>query len=478
MKADEYARLDAIDLAATVSRGEATAAELLECALERQAAVNDSLNCVVIPMQDEARTAITEGLPRGPLHGVPFLLKDLHAHYAGVRTTSGCRLFSDYVPDRDAELTARYRRAGLVIFGKTASPEFGLTTTTESTLFGATRNPWNPEHTAGGSSGGAAAAVAAGIVPAAHASDGGGSIRIPASCCGLFGLKPTRARTPAGPFAGEGWSGMGCHHAVSRSVRDSAALLDATHGADVGAPYWAPPPERPFLEEVSTPPPPLRIALQRSAWNGSEVDPECIEAVESAAKLCEELGHRVDEKELDVDFEVLGAAARVIIFANLKASLDERLVALGRELREEDLEPTTHIILKATAGQTAADYAAAVRTIHAVGRSVSAHLQEHDVILSPTMGTPPLPLGALSLSNPDVGAAMGNLLRTTGFTQLFNASGHPAMSVPLHWSSDGLPVGVQFAGRFGDEATLFRLAGQLEAARPWAERRAPATAAG
>jgi Asp-tRNA(Asn)/Glu-tRNA(Gln) amidotransferase A subunit family amidase len=475
---EEYREKDAVELASWVARGDVKPEALLDCALARRAEVDHALGSIVISMEEQARRAIAEGLPPGPLCGVPFLLKDLHAHAAGVRTTSGCRLFADYTPARDAELTARYRRAGLVLFGKTASPEFGLTTTTESTLFGVTRNPWSLEHSTGGSSGGAAAAVAAGIVPVAHASDGGGSIRIPASCCGLFGMKPTRARTPAGPTLGEGWSGMSHHHAVSRSVRDSAALLDATEGPDLGAPYWAPPPARPYLEEVGTSPGRLRIALQRSAWNGTEVHPECVAAAESAARLCEELGHEVEETELAIDAEALGSAARVIIFANLRATLDDRLTELGRALTEDDVEPTTWLILRATAGQTAAEYARAIRTIHALGRQVSTFLRDRDLVLSPTMGVPPLPLGAVSLSNPDVGSAMRQLLRTTGFTQLFNASGHPAMSVPLHWTADGLPVGVQFAGRFGDEATLFRLAAQLEEARPWRDRRPPFPAAG
>ena len=235
---------------------------------------------------------------------------------AGWRLTNGSRVFEDQVSDQDSELVRRYREAGLICFGRSASPEFGITTSTESALFGVTRNPWAREHSAGGSSGGAAAAVAAGIVPLAHASDGGGSIRIPASCCGLFGIKPTRARTPAGPHLGEGWSGMTCVHAVSRSVRDSAALLDATHGPDVGAPYWAPPPERAFLEEVSTAPGRLRVALQTTTFNGSETDPVCIEAARDAADLCRELGHEVVEATLSVDREKLGPASQVIITAN------------------------------------------------------------------------------------------------------------------------------------------------------------------
>lgn len=467
----DYDSRDALGLAELVATGVASPSELLEEAIARHERLHAQINAVVIPMLEEARAAAAAELPASPFRGVPFLVKDLHAHIKGVRTTNGCRMFEDFVPDHDAELTARYRRAGLVIFGKTASPEFGLTTTTESAVFGATRNPWNLEYTAGGSSGGAAAAVAGGIIPAANASDGGGSIRIPASCCGLFGMKPTRARNPSGPDVGEGWSGMSTAHAVTRSVRDSAALLDATQGPDLGAPYWAPPPERPYLQEVGAAPGKLRVALQTVAFNGVDVDPECVEAVQTTADLLDQLGHEVEESFLHIDAEELGAATRVIIFGNLASVLDDRAKVLGRPLAEGDIEPLTWRMVEATRHTTAADYARAVRTIHATGRAVEQFLGDYDVLLTPTMANTPARIGVLSLSNDDIGEAMGTLMKTTGFTQLFNASGHPAMSVPLHWSRNGLPVGVQFAGRFGDEATLYRLAAQLEQARPWAERR-------
>lgn len=467
----EYEHYDAVGLAELVRRGDVHPGELLEAAIARSEERNPALNAIVIDLQKQAREAVAAGLPDGPLRGVPFLLKDLHLMLAGTRSTNGSVLFQDQVADHDSVLVERYRNAGLVVFGKTHSPEFGLTATTESSLFGQTRNPWNLEHSSGGSSGGASSAVAAGIVPAANASDGGGSIRIPASCCGLFGLKPTRGRTPMGPDAGEGWSGMSCVHAVTRSVRDSAALLDATHGADPGMPYRAPEPRRPYLDEVGADPGRLRISVQRAPWNGSALHPDCAAAVDAAAKLLGGLGHSVEEAPLAIDFGVLGPATGVIMSANLRATVDDRLAALGRGLRDDDLESITRGIYENAAKSSSADYARAVRAIHAAGRRVDVHLQRYDLILSPTQATPPLRLGAISLSNPDLPSYLRDIVATVGFTQLFNASGHPAASVPLHWNDAGLPVGIQVAAGFGDEATLFRVASQLEAAQPWRERR-------
>lgn len=471
-KIDEYESYDAIGLAELVRSGDATPEELLDAALERMQRHNPAINAVVIPMIEQAQTAIADGLPDGPFRGVPFLLKDLHAFYAGVPTTNGSRLFESFVPDHDTELVARYRRAGLVVFGKSASPEMGITATTESRLYGATRNPWNLEHSAGGSSGGAAAAVAAGILPAANASDGGGSIRIPASCCGLFGMKPTRARNPAGPDVGEGWAGMSTAHVVSRSVRDSAALLDATEGPDLGAPYWAPPPARPYLQEVGAEPGRLRITLQTRAFNGAETHPDCIAGARAAAKLCESLGHEVEERDLPIDFGPVRDAAQTIIAANLRASLELRAEALGRAIGEDDIEPITSAMIKNVQASSASDYARAIPVIHAAGRRVERFLHDFDVLLTPTMAAPPARIGALALDNPDFGSFVGHVSAAVGFTQIFNVSGHPAMSVPLAWSSEGgLPIGIQFAGRFGDEACLYRLAAQLEQAQPWFERR-------
>jgi amidase len=476
MKAEEFESFDGLGLAELVRRRDASPAELLDAAVSRVEARNPELNAVVTRMYDQARAAIAEGLPAGPFTGVPYLLKDLGAHYSGAVTSFGSTLFKDFVVDHDSEITARLRRAGLVIFGKTNTPELGLAASTEPRLFGPTRNPWNPAHSSGGSSGGSAAAVAAGMVPMAHATDGGGSIRIPASCCGLFGLKPTRARNPMGPDAGEGWGGASVGHAVTRTVRDSAALLDATSGPDVGDPYWAPPPARPFLDEVGRDPGRLRIALTTRPWNGQPVDAECAAAAVAAAGLCEKLGHHVEEATPEVDANLLGQATLIIISANIRAALEARAAVLGRELAPGDVERLTWA--RAMDGHTAraADYARSIGVIHRTGRVVARFFTRYDILLSPTMCRPPYPLGVLDLMTEDVERYTQAILGAIGFTSLFNSAGCPAMSVPLSWSRAGLPIGVQFAAPFGDEATLFRLGAQLETAQPWATRRPPARA--
>jgi amidase len=466
-----YENYDALGLAELVKRGEASAEQLLEAAISRAEARDGALGAIVIPMFEEARKAVAAGVPSGPFEGVPFLLKDLHIAWPGVTLSNGSKLFADYVPDVESELVARYRKAGLVVFGKSHSPEYGLTTSTESRLYGQTKNPWNLEYTSGGSSGGASAAVAAGILPMANASDGGGSIRIPASCCGLFGMKPTRGRTPLGPAAGEGWAGMSAVHAVSRSVRDSAALLDATAGADLGAPYAAQPPARPFLDEVSRAPGKLRIAVQTQAWNGIEPHADCLAALADAAALSADLGHEVVDAPFAVDPAVLAPATITILSANTRVMMEQRAKSLGRPLREDDVEPGTWALANLSQKHGSTDYVRAVQTIHATGRALAGHLESYDVILSPTMTMPPHPLGLLSLSNPDRAAQGLAVLQTVGYTQLANATGHPAMSVPLFWSDAGLPIGIQFMGRMNQEGLLYQLAGQLESARPWFDRR-------
>ena len=471
MSATEYTAHDAIGLAELVHNSHVSPTELIETAISQAERLDPHINAVVIKMYDEARKTAATVVADGPFRGVPFLLKDLGAYYAGSPTTAGCRFFADYVSDHDSEIVRRYKQAGLVVFGKSASPEFGLTTSTESTLYGQTRNPWSLEHTSGGSSGGSSAAVAAGILPAAHASDGGGSIRIPASCCGLFGLKPTRARTPMGPDAGEGWSGLSTVHAVTWSVRDSAALLDCSAGPDAGDPYWAPPPSRPFLDEVGAPPGRLRIGFTSNPFNGTEIDPECRQAVENAARLCAELGHDVEEAEISIDASTLGNATRTIVGANVRANLIERGRTLGREFGDGDAELQTLAMARNAEKVSATDYALAVRTVHRVGRQVAAFFGDFDLLLSPTMATPPKKLGLLALDNENTEEFVGHLMQTVGFTQLMNVAGNPAASVPLATSESGLPIGIQFAAAFGEEAILLRLSAQLEEARPWRNRR-------
>ena len=471
MSFEEYTKYDGLGLAELVRKGEVTPEELLDVALKRLDAVNPRLNAVVVRFPERARSQIEAGLPAGPFRGVPFLLKDLHAYLKGTVTTNGSRLFRDRVDQEDSELVDRYLRAGLVIFGKGASPEFGLTPSTESVLNGPTHNPWNLGHTAGGSSGGCAAAVAAGIVPWAHASDGGGSIRIPASCCGLFGLKPSRHRVPVGPpLSGEGWAGLSCHHAVTRSVRDSAALLDATCAPVFGSTYLAPPPERPFLAEVGAAPGSVRIAYIRHRFGGGDIDPECTRAAESAAQLCRELGHRVEEATPHIDFQELSKAmGMVIIPTNIARTIDARAVELGRAASENDVEPVTWGIYQMGKQVSGRDYESARAVLFHAGCAMAEFQRDWDVLLSSVLGSPPVKLGILTLT--DFKAFGDAAQRFVPFTPVFNGTGQPSMSVPLHWTRAGLPVGVMFTGRYGEEATLLRLAAQLEQARPWAGRR-------
>ena len=469
----EYETYDATGLAALIAGGQVSAAEVLDAAIERAERLQLSINGITIPLYEHARAAARTGLPAGPLSGVPFLLKDLGAQLSGTRTSGSGKLWRDFVADHDSTLVARYRAAGLNIFGKSASPEMGLAPSTEPAMYGPCRNPWNLAYSAGGSSGGSAAAVAARILPMAHATDGGGSIRIPASACGLFGLKTTRARNPSGPDVGEGWGGQAVAHCVSISVRDSAALLDVSAGPDIGDPYWAPPPAGRFVDEVERAPGRLRIALCVTPWNDEPVDAECRQSAEDAARLCESLGHHVAVGWPEFDTAAFRAATRTLVAANVLATLETRAKAVGKTLEASDVEPLTWSIVELGRGCTAADYARSITTIHAVGRVVARFFAGYDILLTPTMCSPPWPIGVLSLSAGDTTAYFTALNRSIGFTSLFNASGNPAASLPVHWSAQGLPVGVQIVAPFGDEATIFRLAAQIETARPWKDRRPP-----
>ena len=470
----DYENYDALGLAELIRGKQVSPEEVLETAIERVESANGAINAVIHKMYDEARKTIADRLPDGPFAGVPFMLKDLGVLYAGQPTSFGSRLFADFVPDHDSTIVERHRAAGLVIMGKTNTPEHGICATTEPALHGPTRNPWGLERSAGGSSGGAAAAVAARMLPMAHGTDGGGSIRIPAANCGLFGMKPTRARTPAGPDVGEGGGGMSTGHCVSRSVRDSAALLDATQGAAPGDPYGAPPPARPYLAEVGADPGRLRIALMTRAPGGSPLDPECVRAVEAAAKLCADLGHSVEPATPKFDAAEIRRNWRVIIGCNLWNTLSARAETLGRTLGPDDVEPITWLWAQACKDLSGPEYALAIQAMHRVGRALAAFFADFDLLLSPTMAKPPIPLGVMDMASSDLDDYFDRLLMDEiPFTPLFNESGGPAMSVPLHWTEDGLPVGIHFGAPFGDEATLFRLAAQLEEAKPWADRRPP-----
>lgn len=469
---NEYESYDAMGLAELVRQRQVTPQELLNAAMEGVEARDGTINAVVTKMYDQATAAIAAGLPAGPFCGVPFMLKDLGVLYAGVRTSNGSRIFADFVPDHDSTLVERYKAAGLVIMGKTNTPEFGVAATTEPQLFGPTRNPWSLTHSAGGSSGGAAAAVAAGYLPMAHATDGGGSIRIPASMCGLFGLKPSRGRTPAGPDIGEGLAGMATGHCVSRSVRDSAALLDATHGPAPGDPYAAPPLQRPLLDEVGATPGRLRIAVCTTDYVGNPIHPECAAAVQATAQLCASLGHDVEEARPDFAGLPLSRAWRMIPAANLWLNVSARARALGREPVPGDVEPITWAWMQEGRRFTAADYMETVTIMHSLGRRLGAFLERYDLLLTATLARPPLKIGEMSMTSDDVNRYVAFLFdEFAPLTPLFNQTGGAAMSVPLAWSSDGLPIGVQFGGRLGDEPRLIRLAAQLEQAQPWANRR-------
>jgi Asp-tRNA(Asn)/Glu-tRNA(Gln) amidotransferase A subunit family amidase len=469
---DELASHDAVGLAALVRQRKASPAELLDAAIARAEALNPRFNFLARTRYEAARAEIAAGLPDGPFTGVPWLIKDLQTHIEGEPTDGGSRLYEGQIAQVTSEIVRRHRRAGLVIFGRTTTPEFGLTGTTESTLKGATRNPWNPGRIAGGSSGGAAAAVAAGVVPAAHATDGGGSIRIPAACCGLFGLKPSRGRMPMGPLRTEGWGGLSTPHAITRSVRDSAALLDATHGLEPGSRYGAPAPDGSFASQVGRNPGKLRIALMTKPPAGSPVDPECLAAAMAAARLCESLGHHVEEAAPVLDAAAMGQASFVLIASSVAADVLDRAKALGREPGPDLLEPITLGFVGYGRTTTGMDFARANNMLQAAAVTVAQFMSRYDVILSPTLASPPLPLGQISLS-PGVGFGEwgARAARFSPFTQLANLTGQPSMSVPLGQSADGLPVGVMFTGRYGEEALLYRLAGQLERAAPWAARR-------
>ncbi|MEZ6186503.1 MAG: amidase [Planctomycetota bacterium] len=488
----DYDAYDGLGLGELVRRGEVSSVELVDEALARIDRVNPSLNVVVTRFDALARgQALTAELD-GPFAGVPLLLKDLLAHLAGTPLSSGSALRKGLISTFDSEITARYRRAGFVFVGKTSTPEFGIQPVTEPALFGPSRNPYDPARTPGGSSGASAAAVAAGIVPVATGGDGGGSIRIPASCCGLFGLKPTRGRTPTGPTSAEAWQGCAVQHVLTRSVRDSAAALDAIGGPEPGAPYQAPPPERSYLEEVTREPGKLTIAFSSQPVIPVPVDPECVAAVEETAQLLRELGHEVVPAHPEVDGRAFARRFALMLCGEVAAEVRAAAAEAGRTPGASDLEPATWLLALLGEEYAAADFAQALRELKLMGHEVAPFFQRYDAYLTPTLAQQPLEVGTLLPSGVEKsllilltrlkagGAlkAMGaldklaqNAWRFTPFTTLYNVTGQPGMSVPLAMSRAGLPIGVQLVARYGDEATLFRLAGQLERARPWAHRR-------
>jgi amidase len=493
----EYTRYDALGLAELVRTREISPVELVDTAIAHIEAVNPRLNAMIHPMYESARAAAGRPLPGGPFTGVPFLLKDLVAVIAGVPISAGSRAVHGLVPDYDCTLIERYRAAGLIFVGKTNTPELGLTPTTEPVLFGPTHNPWDLSRSPGGSSGGSAAAVAARLVPVASGSDGGGSLRIPASACGVIGLKPSRGRNPVGPDRGDLWSGLAAEHVISRSVRDSAAMLDVTAGPDPGAPYHAPPPARPFLDEVGAEPGRLRVAFTARSLLGTQVSRECADGVAQTARLLADLGHEVEEAAPGVDREPVMLAYLIIVCVQVAAELDEIAAARGRPVAAL-VEPVTRAMDQMGRSVRATEIEAATRVLHRASRKLGAFFERYDVLLTPTLPVPPVATGGLQPTRFELGllramskVGAGSWLRRLGlmermapkvfeyigFTALFNITGQPAVSLPLSWSASGLPLGMQLVARYGGEATLFRLAAQLEAARPWADRCPPVCAA-
>jgi len=470
------ARQDGLAQAALVESGECTAAELVEAAIRRIERIDPQLNAVIVRLFERARAeAESPDLPRGPFRGVPLLLKDLGCPVAGVTSFAGSRFLRDrgYRAPADSVLAQRLRRAGFVLLGKTNTPELGLSPTTEPESFGPTRNPWNPERIVGGSSGGSAAAVAAGLVPIAHAGDGGGSIRNPAGACGAVGLKPSRGRTSLGPELGEGWSGCVTEHVITRSVRDTAAVLDCVAGPANGDPYVAPPPARPFLAEVGRDPGSLRIGLF-THHAGVAPHAEAETAVAQAAQLLESLGHAVEDAyPRALDEAAWGEQAAAIVAASVARELAGFERATGDRVTQGDVEPATWALAERGRALGAAEYLHLLDELHAFGRRLRSFWRElpgepgFDALLTPTMAEPAPPIGSLR------GAGVERILRLVPYTMPYNLSGQPAIGLPLHWSEDGLPVGIQLVGAYGREDLLLRLAAQLEQARPWRERRPP-----
>lgn len=467
---------DATALAALVAAGEVTPTELLDAALAAVEARNPALNAVVLVQEGVARKAIADGLPPGPFRGVPFLIKDLGAEAKDFPSHNGSRLFANTVYGQDSAIYARMKATGVVTFGRTTSPEGGVGAATEAAVYGGpTRNPWNTDHTPGGSSGGAGAAVAAGIVAFAHGSDGGGSVRIPASSCGLFGFKPTRARLPDGPYAGEGWAGMAIDGFLTRSVRDTAVMLDACEGPDLGAPYVAPPLDRGHAAAISRPPRRLRVAICDSTFTGAPIHPEVAEAVRSAGRLLESLGHSVEPARPKADVPMMMRAWTDIVGVGTALSIRSKLgdraptadevegVGRGAWAYAQTLHPTR--------------YLQAVGEIHAFGRQMAGFFdQGPDILLSATLAEPPAKVGRFNHETEDyLGYRVGpdGIFAYSPFCAVFNASGQPAASLPLGWSGSGLPIGIHLAAAFGQDETLIALCAEIERAAPWAGKRAP-----
>lgn len=472
MKYEEYVQFDATGLADLVRKKDVSPSELLETAIARTEQINPALNAVVLKHYELARTAVAKATPAGPLGGVPFLLKDLFIDLEGTTTTSGCVFLKDSQAKADSTVATRYKQAGLVIFGKTHSPELGGGPTTESRLWGITRNPWDLNLTPGGSSGGSAAAIAAGIVPAANGSDAGGSIRIPASLTGLFGHKPTRGLVPLGPARFDGGGGIATLHALTRSVRDSALLLDVVAGPEPGALYAGPVPASSFVGEAAKDPTRLRIALSMRSTSGGETDKECADAARDAAAKCEALGHSVTEADPEIDIELYLEARRVLRGATLAGAVRGIERGLGRKATEGDFEALTFKVAIDGLAIRGDEVLAAREAMFTLHKRIAAFMSNYDVILSPTLQTLGPRPGTIDMQQTSE-ESQAEVSRYVAFSMIYNLTGQPSMSVPLYWDVNGMPVGAQFTGRFGADALLLSLAGQLERAYPWFHRLPP-----
>ena len=477
MSLTEYDDLDGVALAELVRKQEVTPLELVEAAIARIESRNPALNAVFCKMYDHARQTARGPLPDGPFRGVPFLVKDMTSHYMGFPTTHGCKFLNDVGPsDHDSELIKRFKRTGLVTVAKTSTPEFALSGTTEPTFRGPVRNPWNTTRSAGGSSGGSAAAVAARIVPIAHGGDGGGSLRIPASCCGLVGFKPSRMRTPHGPDCSSLWESCCGEFVMSRSVRDSAVLLDQVAGQDVGAYYSAPAQQRRFADEIACDPKPLRIAWSAHGPANYATHPDCIAAVTHTAKLCATLGHQVEEATPRLSDDLmakLNEAFLGMLAIETACDIDEMSALIGRAGGAADFERANWALVERARAYSATDAVRFKRVLHSVARTVGPFFEDYDVYLSPTLGTPPVPLGRIDPAMADVDEYFRRMFDFIPFTALFNVTGSAGVSLPLWWNAENLPIGVQFVTRMGRDGTLFGLAAQLERAQPWAGRKPP-----
>ncbi len=468
----EYADYDGLGLAELVQRRAVSPVELVDAAVAQIEKLNPQLNAVVFTAYDEARQRATASLT-GPFAGVPFLLKDILGFKKGWPTRQGAAFLPPVGWPHDSNLVTRYEAAGAVILGKTNVPEFGLLPISECSLYGPARNPWNLQHSPGGSSGGAAAAVAAGMVPIAHANDGGGSIRIPASCCGLVGLKPTRARTPLGPDFGDIMGGLLVEHVVTRTVRDSAAMLDATAGPTVGDPYCAPPQSRSYLDLIATPPPRLRIAFTTSDPFGRDIDVQCRAAVEQTAKLCVSIGHHVEQAMPPMEVEQLAPVFMSIWASGLAALINEVARRTSKSPGAGDFEGLTWSLYRYGTTVSAAQYLAGWSVLHNAARRIASWFKRYDVWLTSILSRPPAKIGEFDTAAADWMSGYKPFIDYAPFTALQNATGQPAISLPLYRTANGLPVGVQFVGDFGAEDVLLQLAAQIEQAQPWSGFKPP-----